>query len=179
MALDQEWNDLLGEIRSLDGFADFLRPPHLDSLSRAAAGGSIVVVNISRWRSDALVVTTDGVQPPLELPSASREATVDWTVRYLDAVHRFRVAEQLAYESQRRFREGNRSPAAFQAYHAAATAVPGEQLGEQVNLAGDVREWSLPGRARRHPTSRAAGNAAHPVTTPNSSNSRHLAASVA
>ncbi|MDX6295214.1 MAG: hypothetical protein QOH50_4289 [Kribbellaceae bacterium] len=128
MALDQEWKDLLGEIRSLDGFADFLRPPRLDSLSRAAAGGSIVVVNVSRWRSDALVVTTDGVQRPLELPSASREATVDWTVRYLDAVHRFQVAEQLAYESQRRFREGDRSPAAFQAYHAAATKLHTERL---------------------------------------------------
>jgi hypothetical protein len=127
MALDQEWNDLLGKIRSVDGFADFLRPPRLDSLSRAAAGGSIVVVNISRWRSDALVVTTDGVQPPLALPSASREATVDWTVRFLDAVHRFQVAEQLAYESPRRFREGDRSPAAFQAYHVAATELDANQ----------------------------------------------------
>jgi len=62
MALAREWDDLVEQVRGIEGFEDFLRPPPLDSLLRAAEGGPVVIVNVSQWRCDALIVTHDGVQ---------------------------------------------------------------------------------------------------------------------
>jgi hypothetical protein len=62
MALAREWDDLVEQVRAIDGFQDFLRPPPLESLLGAAAGGPVVIVNVSQWRCDALIVTKDGVQ---------------------------------------------------------------------------------------------------------------------
>ncbi|MGW1344075.1 CHAT domain-containing protein [Kribbella sp. NPDC002412] len=140
MALEQEWNEVLAEIRALDGFEDFLRPPRLDTLRGAAAGGPVVMVNVSQWRSDALIVTPDGVLPPLELPEASQQRTTEWAVRYLEAVHRFQTAEQDAYEAQRRFREGDQSPAAFQEFHAAAQLLHAERLLME-SVVTEVLDW--------------------------------------
>ncbi|WP_280403783.1 CHAT domain-containing protein [Nocardia brasiliensis] len=61
MALAREWDDLVGRIRRLDGFEDFLRPPDVADLLKAAASGPVVVVNLSSSRCDALVVTESGV----------------------------------------------------------------------------------------------------------------------
>ncbi|MCM3921033.1 CHAT domain-containing protein [Frankia sp. AiPs1] len=62
MALAREWDDLVEQARRLPGFADFLRTPRTSTLLPAAAGGPVVYVNVSRWRCDALIVTTDGVE---------------------------------------------------------------------------------------------------------------------
>ncbi|MFI7060574.1 CHAT domain-containing protein [Kribbella sp. NPDC050124] len=140
MALDQEWNDVLAEIRALDGFADFLKPPRLDALRLAATGGPVVMVNVSQWRSDALIVTEGGVLPPLELPEASQQRTTEWAARYLEAVHRFQLAEQETYEAQRRFREGDQSPAAFQEFHAAAQRLHTERLLMET-VVTEVLDW--------------------------------------
>jgi tetratricopeptide (TPR) repeat protein len=54
--------ELLERIRELPGFADFLKPPGFASLRAAAAGGPVVIVNVSSYRCDALIVTTNGVE---------------------------------------------------------------------------------------------------------------------
>lgn len=61
LALAREWDEVLAQVRGLPGFEDFLRPPDLQELLTAAIGGPVVVLNVSRWRSDALIVTADGV----------------------------------------------------------------------------------------------------------------------
>jgi hypothetical protein len=61
MALAREWDDLVEQVRRLDGFEDFLKPPRLENLLPAAARGPVVIVNVSRWRCDALLVGTGGV----------------------------------------------------------------------------------------------------------------------
>ncbi len=62
MALAREWDELVDQVRELDGFEDFLRPPPLDTLLPAAAQGPVAVINVSRWRCDALLVTEDAVR---------------------------------------------------------------------------------------------------------------------
>ncbi|WP_432991828.1 CHAT domain-containing protein [Dactylosporangium sp. CA-233914] len=62
MALAREWDELVEQVRQLDGFEDFLRPPPLDKLLPAAADGPVAVINVSRWRCDALLVTEDEVR---------------------------------------------------------------------------------------------------------------------
>ena len=74
MALAKEWDDLVEQIRRLDGFEDFLKPPPLERLLPAAEAGPVVIVNVSRWRSDALIVTTNGVEVKT-LPGLTPEAT--------------------------------------------------------------------------------------------------------
>jgi hypothetical protein len=62
MALAREWDDLIEQVRHLDGFADFLAPPEPADLLAVAGRGPVVVVNVSRWRCDALLVGPTGVE---------------------------------------------------------------------------------------------------------------------
>ncbi|MEW2352997.1 CHAT domain-containing protein [Spirillospora sp. NPDC029432] len=65
--------ETLAEIRELPGFEDFLRPPSSRSLLAAAEDGPIAILNVSRYRCDALLVTTDGVDV-LPLATTAEEA---------------------------------------------------------------------------------------------------------
>ncbi|WP_103341289.1 CHAT domain-containing protein [Amycolatopsis sp. CA-126428] len=85
MALAREWEELVDRVRELDGFEDFLRPPPLDSLLGAAANGPVVVVNVSRWRCDALIVRSDGVEP-IGLPELTADEVASRTATYLAAL---------------------------------------------------------------------------------------------
>ncbi|WP_208630616.1 CHAT domain-containing protein [Amycolatopsis kentuckyensis] len=58
-ALARRWDELVAEIRGLPGLADFLRVPDLPELLAAAVEGPVVVVNVSSYRSDAIIVTAD------------------------------------------------------------------------------------------------------------------------
>ena len=55
--LGQRWNDLLGEIRSLPGFEMFMLPPPFETLAAAAADGPVALLNVSRFRCDALILS--------------------------------------------------------------------------------------------------------------------------
>ncbi|PNP86561.1 hypothetical protein FNYG_00263 [Fusarium nygamai] len=62
---------LLAEIRSCPGFQDFLLPPSEAELRSAATRGPIVILNVSRYRCDALIVEQAAlrvVQLPLLSP---------------------------------------------------------------------------------------------------------------
>ncbi|MFE6282705.1 CHAT domain-containing protein [Streptomyces sp. NPDC057877] len=65
--LAQELDALLDRVRALPGLAGFLLPPRAARLAAEAHAGPIVMVNVSRYRSDALVLTTAGVEV-CELP---------------------------------------------------------------------------------------------------------------
>src|SRR5262249_16117715 len=62
MVLAREWDRLIDQVRALPGFSDFARPPQATHMRRAATAGTVVVVNISRWRCDALLVTDTTTQ---------------------------------------------------------------------------------------------------------------------
>ena len=67
---------LLEQIRSLDGFGYFGLPSPVDELSAQAAEGPIVTFNISRARSDALILTTGGVTL-VSLPNLDHDTLID------------------------------------------------------------------------------------------------------
>ncbi|MFJ5992896.1 CHAT domain-containing protein [Lentzea sp. NPDC092896] len=74
-----EWEELLQQIRGLPGFEHFLLPMPFADLTQAAAGGPVVLVNTSRLRCDALIVTAAGVDVlplPLDLDDALRMCNV-------------------------------------------------------------------------------------------------------
>ncbi|ETW76798.1 hypothetical protein HETIRDRAFT_174846 [Heterobasidion irregulare TC 32-1] len=63
--LSDEWNEIVGRIRQIEGFSDFLQPVPFGRLKQAAAEGPVIIVNVSSYRSDALVLRDDTSDPTL------------------------------------------------------------------------------------------------------------------
>lgn len=85
VALAHEWDELVERVRQLDGFTGFMRAPDRSRLL-PGDGGPVVVVNVSRWRCDALVVTGRDARVVTLDVTADDVATV--AARYLDALQR-------------------------------------------------------------------------------------------
>ncbi|MEU8825114.1 CHAT domain-containing protein [Streptomyces sp. NPDC048636] len=85
-ALARRWDQLLHEIRELPGFDDFLRPPSLADLVTAAAEGPVVVVNVSTYRCDALVVTADAGVDVVPLPDLTLEAVESRATEFIEGM---------------------------------------------------------------------------------------------
>jgi hypothetical protein len=60
--LARERDAVLQQIRGLPGFRGFQQPPEFTTLQEAAAGGPVVIINVSGYRCDALIVTASGVE---------------------------------------------------------------------------------------------------------------------
>ncbi|MBB3733285.1 CHAT domain-containing protein [Nonomuraea dietziae] len=83
--LAREREETLAAIRALPGLADFLRPPPFADLRAAAAEGPVVVVNVSRYRCDALVVTAEGVTL-VPLPGLGAQEVAERAAGFVEAV---------------------------------------------------------------------------------------------
>jgi tetratricopeptide (TPR) repeat protein len=85
MALADQWDELLDQVRALPGFQAFLRPPQVGELRGAAVGGPVVIVNVSQWRCDALLVT-DTPTRVVELSALTHDSVYDHASTYLAAL---------------------------------------------------------------------------------------------
>lgn len=83
--LAEDYERTLTEIRSLDGFAYFLRPLPVAGLLAAADKGPIVLINVTGIRSDALVLTREKVEV-VPLPELTPDAVLEHTVMFKTAV---------------------------------------------------------------------------------------------
>ncbi|KAH9994310.1 CHAT domain-containing protein [Russula compacta] len=54
--LVEERDRLISQIRAQPGFDSFLIPPSFDALRSAAAGGPVILINHSKWRSDIIIL---------------------------------------------------------------------------------------------------------------------------
>ena len=86
MALAVEWDEIVARVRK-DAAPGFLQPAQLAELLPAVAHGPVAIVNVSRHRCDALIVTSAGVRA-VPLPSLSAAEVARHTARYLDAYAR-------------------------------------------------------------------------------------------
>ncbi|MEV0322227.1 CHAT domain-containing protein [Streptomyces sp. NPDC050658] len=84
--LARRWDRLLAEIRELPGLAGFLRPPSVAELSTAAAEGPVVVVNVSGYRCDALIVTADAGIDVVPLPGLTPAAARSRAAEFIDGI---------------------------------------------------------------------------------------------
>ncbi|MPY51171.1 CHAT domain-containing protein [Streptomyces acidicola] len=66
----------LGNIRAQEGFASFARPPAVSELLAQAASGPVVSFTVSHYRSDALLLTSDGIES-LNLPDLTYDLVID------------------------------------------------------------------------------------------------------
>ncbi|MEH0982526.1 CHAT domain-containing protein [Micromonospora sp. CPCC 205556] len=83
----EEWDEVVAAVRARPGFAHFLRPTPFADLAAMAADGPVALVNVSRHRCDALVLTAAGVRV-VPLPDLTVEQAYERTRGYLDAVAR-------------------------------------------------------------------------------------------
>ena len=88
MRAAQEWDDLVARVRKLPGFHSFLRRPDIEELQSAASEGPVVVINISRWRCDALVIEETHIRV-VPLPHLSLHDVVERAGNYLRALEEF------------------------------------------------------------------------------------------
>ena len=76
----RQWDDLVGQVRTLPGLGGFLAATPFSRLREAASGGPVVVVNISNRRCDALIMTAAGVRlrplPGLTADECARRASM-------------------------------------------------------------------------------------------------------
>jgi tetratricopeptide (TPR) repeat protein len=84
-ALIREWDEVLTAIRRLPGFAQFLAAPSMADIEKAAGTGSIVFVNVSSYRSDALILRSTGNQV-VRLAELTPEAVNDRVSPFLAAL---------------------------------------------------------------------------------------------
>jgi hypothetical protein len=71
--LAARYEKLLMEIRSIDGFENFLKPKKISELAPAASNGPVVIVNVVPSRGDALVLCSSGDIIHVPLPALSLE----------------------------------------------------------------------------------------------------------
>ncbi len=93
MDLARAWDEVIQQVRNVAGFEDFLRTPRLERLLPAAGSGHVVIVNVSPWRCDALIVTGTGVQV-VNLPDLTSDAVTEQARRYLDGLLQMEGATQ-------------------------------------------------------------------------------------
>jgi len=72
---EQKWELLLEQVRAVPGFEEFLLPVPILHLQPEALDGPVVLVNISSFRGDALILTSDVEHPVrlLELAGVTRK----------------------------------------------------------------------------------------------------------
>lgn len=99
MALARQFETLLAETWSIPGMQDFLRFPHLHDLY-PGSGESVVIVNVSRWRCDALIVAADGVTV-VPLPRLTHDEVRARALRFLGAVRSVRPSSGYAADPGR------------------------------------------------------------------------------
>jgi CHAT domain len=88
--LSRRREQILAQIRERPGYSGFLTTPNFEDLRSAADSGPVVIVNVSQYRCDALIVTTDRVRvvPLTGLTGADVvQRTVDFLIA-LESLHR-------------------------------------------------------------------------------------------
>ena len=71
--LSAEWENIIGQIREIDGFHNFLQATPFSTLQTAAAEGPIILINISNYHSDAIIIHIDKAPTLVTLPNVRPE----------------------------------------------------------------------------------------------------------
>ncbi|KAG8918515.1 hypothetical protein FRC02_002325 [Tulasnella sp. 418] len=66
--ISENWQAVVEQIRQVDGFDTFLRPPQYSYLRLAARNGPVIIINVSAKRCDAIIVQLEGDPVSVSLP---------------------------------------------------------------------------------------------------------------
>jgi hypothetical protein len=134
--LAHRWHSTVQRIRQVPGHGEFLLPPTAARLLAGINGGWLVVVNISEWRSDALVLDGTTVSV-VELRDLRADDAVERINAYLITLQRFQSMQAELATAQA---EAARNPASPHGYQAAKTAFA-HQLNALEDTLGATLEW--------------------------------------
>lgn len=162
--LAREFAQTLAEIHALAGFGSFALPPTPGKLLAEANQGPVVVFNVSRYRSDALLLTQGGITH-LELPQLTAAALTE----QVDAFHRaLHTATSGTDKTQRRQAQAVMVQVLQWLWDAAAGPVL-DALGHHRQPSADAdwpRVWWAPGGLLGLLPLHAAGYHTDPVDDP-------------
>ena len=82
-----EWDAVVEQVRALPGYSAFLAPPRYDQVAPISETSPVVIINTSRFRCDALLVTPTGLDA-IALPELSLDSAISQVNGYLGAVQR-------------------------------------------------------------------------------------------
>ena len=84
-ALFKQFDDLVQNIRTLEGFENFLQGPSISEVYSLAKDRAIVVFNVSNIRSDALLITTKKISS-VYLPLLTLESLQNYVIKFFEAI---------------------------------------------------------------------------------------------
>ncbi|KAG8877746.1 hypothetical protein FRB98_006563 [Tulasnella sp. 332] len=82
----KRWDDAVTRIRALPEFTTFLRPTPFNELAHAADEGPVIIVNISDYRCDAIILRSGAEPSDMELPTVTRAKTTRMTALMEEAL---------------------------------------------------------------------------------------------
>ena len=85
---------MIADIQAMPGFDTFLRPLPVRDLAAAAAKGPVVVINVSRFGSHALILTGSGVLDPVPLEDLTPDSVFEHTVEFETALEDMTAAAE-------------------------------------------------------------------------------------
>jgi CHAT domain len=139
MTLARGWDELVGEIRGLPGFTDFLTAPRFEALAQAAEDGPVVILNAVPTRCDAIIVHPDRAEP-VDLDGLTIDTVADNIRWYQKTIWEYQEARQALALTRRAIAEGDGSSAAFRAHHQARTAAAAQKERMEPAL-NEILEW--------------------------------------
>lgn len=138
-ALAREWDDLVEQVRQIDGFTDFLKPHGIDRLLSLGDEGPVVLVNISSLRCDALIIT-EGQLRVRPLPKVTEKELSEQANSYLGALLDVELAADAMLQARETFDSSDRDWAATTAYTTARDELHHARTERETVLAS-VLEW--------------------------------------
>jgi tetratricopeptide (TPR) repeat protein len=97
----RDWDEVLAQVRALEGFEHFLAAIPYPELAAAGADGPIVIVNVSRYGCHALIVDADTMQPRVvDLHRLNLDACVGHANRMLTALASAAAPERVFQERE-------------------------------------------------------------------------------
>jgi hypothetical protein len=75
--LSENWDDVVQRIRRIDGFTHFLQAVPFTSLQLAATEGPVIIINVSKYRSDAIIIRQYHSPVLVCLPRATPKALLE------------------------------------------------------------------------------------------------------
>jgi tetratricopeptide (TPR) repeat protein len=103
--LSESWNRVVARIRQIPEFSTFLEAEPFANLQKAAVNGPVIIVNISEYRSDALIIRNTGKPILVRLPDATPDAIQIVSMRLAQTLKRDSHDERRDHEVAKILRE--------------------------------------------------------------------------
>ncbi|KAK7021242.1 CHAT domain-containing protein [Favolaschia claudopus] len=75
--LIQQWDEVVSQIRQIDGFTHFLRPKPYSALQQVSSDGPVICLNVSAFRADAIILLHKQAPILVPLPAVTPSNTLE------------------------------------------------------------------------------------------------------